>query len=154
MSGGAGSSRGDLVGDWDRVIAGGERVVEEQERIAVWVWWHERGPRPGGHVDGGRIGEGQPDRPLVMREAWCLSRVQMVGGERGLDLADDEPGDAGQSVDEDGFAVDREGFLFQLNPAVLGDLCSEGEHAQPSRGGSTGHVAEVVRFASWLTRIA
>src|SRR5260370_16897291 len=144
MHGGEGSCGWDVVGDWDRVIAGGERVVEEQERIAVWVWWHERGPRPGGHVDGGRIGEGQPDRPLVMREAWCLSRVQMVGGERGLDLADDEPGDAGQSVDEDDFAVDREDFLFQLTPAVLGDLSPQDHHAPPPPLQSTRHIYKVV----------
>src|SRR5258708_25657105 len=98
MHGGEGRSRWDLVGDWDRVIAGGEPIVEEQERIAFWVWWHERGPPPGGHVDGGRIGEGHPDQPLVMREAWCLSRGQMVGGGRRLDLADAGPGGVGPFV--------------------------------------------------------
>src|SRR6266487_3281775 len=49
----------------DSVVAGGESVVEEQERIALRVRWHERGLPPDGHLDAGLAGEGQLDRPLV-----------------------------------------------------------------------------------------
>jgi hypothetical protein len=47
------------------VVAAGESIVEEQQRIALWVWGHERGLPPGGDLDVRRVCEGQPDRPLV-----------------------------------------------------------------------------------------
>jgi hypothetical protein len=38
---GEGGPRRDEVGDRDRVLAGGEPLVEKQQRVAFWVWWHK-----------------------------------------------------------------------------------------------------------------
>src|SRR5262245_8271079 len=51
LHGGEGGDRRDVTGDPDCVVAAGELVVEELERIAPGVGWHERGLPPNGHVD-------------------------------------------------------------------------------------------------------
>lgn len=82
LYGGEGGFGRNVIGDRDCVIAAGELVVEEQERIALGVWWHERGLPPDGHLDIGRVCEGQPDRPIVGRVGRCSAGVLAVGRER------------------------------------------------------------------------
>src|SRR5262249_26077638 len=72
LPGGEGGLRREVTGDRDRVISAVKLVVDQQERIALRVWWHERGLPPEDHLDMGRSREGQPDRPIV----WPVRRPE------------------------------------------------------------------------------
>src|SRR5215831_886651 len=70
LDGGEGGPRWNEIGDRDRVLAGGQPVIEKPQRIALRVWWHKRGLPPGGHLHVGWAGEGEPDRSLVGLVDW------------------------------------------------------------------------------------
>jgi len=68
--------------DENRVVAAGELVVEEDERVALGVRWDNCGPPPDGHLDLCRVCGGQPDRTVAGCVGGCPGWVLAVGRER------------------------------------------------------------------------
>jgi hypothetical protein len=98
--------------------------------------------------------DASPDRPLVGRVGRCSAAVLVVGRERAPHLVDDEPRDAGQSLDEDDPRVDRPDLSSQLSLAVQGDLSAEDDQVDPFQIEAAGDVGEVVGRLGLVTEVA
>jgi hypothetical protein len=101
-----------------------------------------------------RLGEGQPDRPVVGCVGRRLGGVLVFGCEGALYLVDDQAGDAGQAFDGDDVRVDRADLLGELGFALRGDLSAEHDEVDVLDVVAAGDVGEVVCCLGGVAEVA
>jgi hypothetical protein len=77
-----------------------------------------------------------------------------LGRERALDLIDDQPWDAGQSLDEDNPGVDFADLFTEFSFAVRRDLSAEDDQVDFLHVEPCGDVGEVVGPFSLVAEVA